>query len=55
MFEVVAKAGDDHVCKTKDPHEREKYLALRILRLAGQCQVSSFVFLFCCPGDYLIK
>lgn len=53
MFEVVAKAGDDHICKAEDPHERQKYLALRILRLVGQCQVGLIVFLPA-PGGYLI-
>jgi hypothetical protein len=39
MFEVIAKAGDEH-CKTDDPHEKQKNLALRIFKLASQCRVS---------------
>ncbi|KAJ3564356.1 hypothetical protein NP233_g8351 [Leucocoprinus birnbaumii] len=38
MFEVVTKAGDDHTCKTEDPHEKQKYLGLRVLKLATQCR-----------------
>lgn len=44
MFEVLAKAGQEYTNKPDDPHERQKYLALRILKLAAQCRVSLPVY-----------
>ncbi|KXN87866.1 hypothetical protein AN958_07875 [Leucoagaricus sp. SymC.cos] len=38
LFEVVAKASDERASKPEDAHEKQKYLALRILKLAAQCR-----------------
>ncbi|KAF9449918.1 AAA-domain-containing protein [Macrolepiota fuliginosa MF-IS2] len=37
MFEVLIKAGQEYT-STDDPHEKQKYMALRILKLAALCR-----------------